>query len=120
MKIAIAIALLTAACSPATMRHTLHHIALGTEIAAQGSLVCDASSTHMAIELGGHEQNLVMGDHPGDGMIAGYFLASSAAVYGVNRVLPDALRIILNTVIVGAEIAAVQGNSSWGTPACGL
>lgn len=120
MKRALALALLVAACTPATMKRGLHYVAIGTEISAQGSLVCDAGSTHSAIAHGNTEQNLIMGEHPGDGTIGMYFIGSAALVAGYNRVLPDILRIVTNVTVTGAEIAAVAGNVQWSGGACGL
>jgi hypothetical protein len=122
LKILAVLAVLASACSPATMRRGLHYVALGTEVAAQGSLACDAGSTHRAIETGGTEQNPIMGTHPDGSVIGAYFVGVGAGVTAYNRVLPDILRIVGNTIIIGAEFAAAAGNSQANSAVgmCGL
>jgi hypothetical protein len=109
------------ACSPAVMRRDLHYVAMGTEVAAHGSLACDGFSTHAALATSGSsEQNPIMGAHPSDATVAGYFAATSLAVFGTNRVLPDVFRIAVNISIVVVEADAVKHNSTAVSPACGL
>jgi hypothetical protein len=117
---AILVAAALSACTPATMKRGLHYVATATEIGAQGSLACDAGSTHSAIAHGNTETNVIMGEHPSDGTLGVYFATSAALVAGYNRVLPDILRIAANVTIAGAEFAAVANNVQWQGGACGL
>lgn len=97
----------------------VHRAAQVTEIAAYGSLACDAGSTDTAVRGGYHEQNSIMGDHPGTGVVAAYFVGVGAAVLGLNRVSPDWLRIVGNLTMVVVEVRAERGNNSIGVPVCG-
>lgn len=110
----------TAACSPATVRSALHYGAITTEVMAQGSLVCDAGSTHSAINRGYMESNPVMGSHPDGQVVAAYFTGTAAGVAIYNRALPDILRIAANLIVVGVEYDAVSYNTSVGVPLCGI
>lgn len=100
------------ACSPAAMQRGLRITAVATEVLAQGSLACDAGSTRSAVQLGGQEQNLVMGTHPDGSVITAYFVGSGVGVAAYNRVLPDILRVAINVLVIGGELAAASGNSS--------
>lgn len=118
----ILLLILTAACTPATLKSGLHYAATVTEWSAQASLACDAGSTRVAIQTGGEEQNPIMGSHPDGSVIGAYFIGAGVGVAAYNRVLPDTLRVITNTIIIGAEFAAAAGNSQ-ANPAvgpCGL
>jgi hypothetical protein len=114
----------------------LHGAAIGTEVAAEGSLACDAVSTH---ELLAHHPNDVevddsaLGQRPGIAREFEYFGGVGLALAGFNqafavgydhrplreRVIADAWRTVANLVMLGVELGAVQNNRVLG-PTCGL
>ncbi len=98
----------------------MHRAAQVTELAAYGSLACDAGSTDTAVHNGYVETNPVMGEHPGTGVIAPYFATVGAAVTGFNRIAPNWLRIVGNITMAVVEVQAVRGNTSLGVPVCGI
>lgn len=105
------LAILTTACSPATVRRGLRYTANVTEWSAQASLACDAGSTRAAVRGGDMEQNPIMGTHPDGSVIGAYFVGSAVGVAAYNRVLPDILRVSINLIVIGGEFAAAAGNS---------
>lgn len=118
---ALILAMLLVGCSPATMRSVLHRGAQITEWSAQASLVCDAGSTHEALQQTKYfERNPVMGSHPDNTVQAAYWTGIVTGVAIYNRVLPDTLRIVANLVVVGFEVSAVQSNTSLGVKTCGI
>lgn len=117
----VIIAGLFAGCSPASMRNGLHYAAAVTEWTAQGSMACDAGSTHNAMGNSKYfETNPVMGDHPSNTTQAAYWGSWSVGIAAYNRVLPDILRIAANTVLIAVEVDAVASNTSLGVPTCGI
>ena len=109
-------------CSPAGLKRDLHYVAGATEVAAQGSLLCDWSSTNRSVGNGFAETNPVMGTHPNGSVTQAYFVGVGTGVAVYNRLLPDVLRIVANSVLIGIEIDAVSWNHSVGADprGCGL
>lgn len=121
MKLVI-ISLVLAGCSVQTAQRAMHRAAQITEWSAQASMVCDAGSTHAAMESpkGYMESNVIMGPRPSNGTQAAYWSSTMAGIAVYNRLLPDTLRVIVNSVVIGVEITAVQGNTVAGVPVCGI
>jgi len=119
---AVIIALLLVGCSPATVRSGLHRAAQVTEWAAQGSVLCDAGSTHEALLHSDryYETNYVMGSHPDGSVQAAYWTGIVGGIAIYNRVLPDILRVAANTIVIGIEYDAVSSNTSLGVKTCGI
>ncbi len=117
LKIAILLLALTSGCAGA-----VHRIAQVTEVTAYGATACDYGSTHSAMSRGNHytETNMVLGEHPDDVTLTGYFALVESGVWFANRTLPDWARVALNVTITVAEVYAERGNHSVGVPSCGL
>ena len=114
--------ILLTACSPASLRTGLRWSARATEVAAQSSLACDWGSTNASTGHGYYETNPIMGTHPDHSVTEAYFVGIGSGVAIYNRVLPDALRIVANSLVVAVEIDAVTSNHSVGADPgyCGM
>lgn len=120
----------------ADMPRAVHYAAIATEVVAEGSLACDAMSTHTALQtdIGSHEDNPLMGLHPDTGMEVGYFGGIGAGVAGANaafaiggehatakhQLAGDVWRIVLNVIVTGVEVDASMNNVTRGAGFCGL
>ena len=109
---------------------TLQHVALGSEVLAQGSLVCDGYSTHVGVSAGDYETNPIIRGQPDAATLTGYFGAASTLTFFSNRIASGALeshpnvanllRIAMNTALFAVEVDAVQSNREQGVPTCGI
>ncbi len=99
---------------------TMHRAAQVTEVLAYGSLACDEGSTDTMARAGWGEANPVMGTHPSRAVIVAYFAGVSSAVFGLNRVSPDWVRVAGNLAMTAIEIRADRGNYAYGVPTCGV
>lgn len=114
----------------------LHYAAIATEVAAEGSLACDAVSTHELLRNPNlMETNAVMGTRPSIGGEAIYFGSIGAGVAGLNeafaygaelgrpstkrRVVADIWRVVANVTMFAIEVDAIQNNRGFG-PTCGI
>ncbi|HEY1814911.1 MAG TPA: hypothetical protein VGG74_21335 [Kofleriaceae bacterium] len=129
----------------ADMPRAVHYAAIATEVVAEGSLACDAASTHTALVEGEmahdptiHETNTALGAHPDVGAEVAYFGGIGVALAGVNetfefggehmrgaterhRVAADLWRIATNLVVTGIEIDAAAYNAqNHAHDACGI
>lgn len=121
MKMLTLMLVATAACTPMQMKTSLRWTANATEAMTYGSLACDAGSTHVAMgDAKYFETNPVMGSHPSNEVQAVYWtgIASGVAIY--NRLLPDALRIVANSLVLAVEYDAISNNTSLGVKPCGI
>lgn len=120
------LALLISGCA-----QTIHWTANVTEVAALGSLACDAGSTHDALTYGGgrfYETNPIMGAQPTTNQQVAYFGGVTAGLVGINyaftkgqnHVAGDVWRILANVLVTGVEYYAVKANTDVGVPLCGI
>lgn len=121
----VTLALLTCACGA-----TLHRAAQASEFVAQGSLACDAVSTHVGMRRGGSEENPMLGVHPDDTRLGLYFGTIGGGVYAGNRLITHTLdkhpelaslaRLAFNGSVLTIEVDAINNNVQVGIPLCGL
>ena len=117
-------------CAP-----TLRIAAAATELLAEGSLACDATSTRAAMKApsrftGGvkFEENQLLGPDPSIDDEVAYFGAIGAGLAGLNYVFTlgvnhaagDVWRIIANVAILAIEADAIANNDTVGAHGCGL
>lgn len=108
--------MMLASCAP-----TWYRAARATEAIAITSLACDGASTNQFLsESNWEEINPVLGRHPSKAAVWGYLGGIALAVSAANRVLPDKLAVLLNTVVLGVEIESVAVNMHVGSSACGV
>jgi hypothetical protein len=76
----------------------------------------DASQTEWIAQHPLHhcEDNFLMGKHPSQAKVAGYFAASAGALLAGNALLKPADAKVLNYVWVGVEAGAVSRNLAIG------
>jgi hypothetical protein len=92
-------------------------------IASTAAILCDAGQT-IKMARGGwensYEANPVMGTHPDQFVVGGYFVTALAANTLAWLVTPERYRAALPTAVVAVQAVAVEGNVRTGTGMCGL
>lgn len=87
---------------------------------AVATINCDISQTADFLKNSYyHETNPILGKHPGSGYLWSYDTAVSAAIVVANFKLPRMWALILDGVVVGAEVYTINANRSIGVPVCG-
>lgn len=116
---------LSAGCSTA-----LRRTAQITEVAAYAGIACDMYGTSHALHTGQYgETNPILGESPPDEELAFYGSGVSVGIFGLNRLanaafenknLASFVRIVLNGIVVYAQVDSLQWNAKMGAPLCGL
>jgi hypothetical protein len=99
------------------------HVNRAALVASTLALACDAGQTMRAARegwKGQFEQNPVMGSHPDQATVAGYFVGAIAINSLVWLVTPDRHKSIVPAGVIGVQAAAIHGNLQRSLGMCGL
>lgn len=106
------LALLLALAAPAARADALD---VGLLVAAESSLAVDMLQTLDIKRHPGHfETNPILGRHPSDPAVIGYFAACGAATYLAWRELPRPWRLLLPLAVIAVQVPQVSRNARAG------
>lgn len=84
-------------------------------LAAETALVMDGLQT---LDIKHHprrqEMNPILGPHPSDGAIVGYFVGSMLLAAGTWYMLPHRLRVLVPVVVLAIEVPQISSNMQVG------
>lgn len=99
------------------------HVNRAALFASTLALACDAGQTLHASAGGWHdqvEQNPVMGSHPDETAVAGYFVGAIAVNTLAWLVTPERYRTVLPAAVVAVQANTIAGNVNNRTGMCGM
>jgi len=88
-------------------------VSLGLLVGAETTLAIDALQTTWGQRNNEWESNPILGRHPSDLAIVGYFGAAMVVTWALWQFLPPVWREIAAVVIIGVESWTIGRNASW-------
>jgi len=82
-------------------------------VVGDAAIAWDGRTTFLALRRGATESNVVLGPHPNNGALIGYFVAASAAYTASVIALPKPWRYLVAIGVVGLESVCVTENLRW-------
>jgi hypothetical protein len=82
-------------------------------VVGDAAIAWDGRTTFLALRRGATESNVVLGPHPNNGALIGYFVAASAAYTASVITLPKPWRYVVAIGVVGLESVCVAENLRW-------
>ena len=122
MKLGVGVAVaavLLVGCGGTALKH-VNRIGAGVALA---SIACDWGQTHSAARAGWedrYEQNPIMGDRPSPHAVGAYFVSVLAVNALLWYVTPERWHIVQAAAVTGIEAAAIAGNVTLLSGACGI